>query len=220
MKGTSSGLRVPVAGSALTVAVCAAFGAGPAEATLTTIPVDVLLGTYDFDVGGTTVFTFSRNDTSSPPFFGFENDVNTYGNYVVGFASPPVTAPKPGTYASLLHGGELIDGSRTDYVSGSNVILSGAVGIPGVGGESYGEFYGQSGYAGLKFNLSGESGFHYGYALLQDPPGDLTVISITYETQQNLGVVTPALPEPGSLALLAAGAAGVLALRRRKQAAS
>jgi hypothetical protein len=45
------------------------------------------------------------------------------------------------------------------------------------------------------------------------------VIEIGYETEPNTGLVTPALPEPGTLALLAAGAAGVLALRRRKQAA-
>jgi hypothetical protein len=211
MKGTSSGLRAPVAGSALTVAVCAAFGAGPAEATLTNIPVDVLLGTYDFDVGGTTVFTYSRNLTP----FGFENDVNTYGNSVVGNNR---LTPKQGPYATLLQGGELIDGSRS-YVSGSQVILSG-FSNPGPTSFGYGDFYGQSGYVGFQFHLLGESGNHFGAALLQDPPGDLTIISISYETQQNVGIVTPALPEPGSLALLAAGAAGVLAMRRRKQARS
>ena len=207
MKETPTGLRAPVACSALTLAVCAAFGAGPAEAAEIIIPVDVLLGTYDFDVNGTTVFTFSRNQSPS----GFTNQLNTYGNSVVGFNA---TTPKPGSYASRLPSGTLIDGSLS-YLSGSGVFLSGFDSIAG----PYGQFFGQSGFAGLQFHLPGESGVHFGWAKLLDPPGDLTVFSIGYETIQNTGIVTPALPEPGSLALLAAGAAGVLAMRRRKQAA-
>ena len=133
---------------------------------------------------------------------------------MVGFTVPPPD-PKAGTYASLLHSGEFIDASDS-YVNGSSVIMSGAIFI-----FPFGDFYGNSGFAGLSFQLPGESGVHYGWAELHDSSGDLTVVQVGYETQQDTGIVTPDLvPEPGSLALLAAGAAGVLALRRRRQAAA
>ena len=210
MKATSRGLRVPMAGSALTVAVCAAFGTGHAEATPIIIQVNQQLSTgpftFDANHDGTPEFTFQFNATND------ESDLDTFLNQVVGFNA---TTPKPGAYASLLHSGQLVDGSL-NYVSGSSVILSGF--SPTLG--SYGQVFGNSGFAGLSFRLPGESGVHYGWAELHDPPGDLTLVEIGYETLQNTGIVTPSLaPEPGTLALLAAGAAGVLAMRRRQRAA-
>ena len=206
MKPASKGSRLPATGSALTVAVCAVFGAGPAEADVITTDVNVLLGNYNWVIGGNTVYSFTHNQTEDV------NELDTFFNQVVGFNA---STPKVGTYASLLHSGELIDGSL-NYVSGQSVILSGL--SPTLGG--YGQFFGNSGFAGLSFHLPGESGVHYGWAQLNDPPGDLTVVRVGYETEQNTGIVTPSLaPEPGTLALLAAGAAGVLALRRRKHAA-
>ena len=212
MKAISRVLRAPVTGSALTVAVCAAFGTGPAEANVIIIPVNTLLGTVNLDINGDTIpeYTFQRNGTP----LGFENDLNTYGNSVVGVVNPAF--PKPGTYASLLQSGELIDGSL-GYVSGPNVILSG---LDQFFVGPYGEFFGNSGFAGLSFHLPGESGVHFGWVEIHDPPGDLTVVRVGYESEQNTGIVTPSLvPEPGTLALLAAGATGVLAMRRRKQTA-
>jgi len=201
-----------MAGSALTVAVCAAFGTGLADATPVIIQINTELGTVNLDINldGTPEYTFQRNSNPS----GFTNGLNTYGNSVVGFNAPPFVKP-PGSYASLLQAGELIDGSL-NYVSGSGVFLSGFDSFVG----PYGQFYGNSGFAGLSFHLQGESGVHYGWAELHDPPGDLTVVRVGYETEQNTGIVTPSLvPEPGTLALLAAGAAGVLALRRRQRPA-
>jgi hypothetical protein len=210
MKKMAKGMGLPVAGTALTVAVCAALGALPAEANVVIIPVNTLLGTADIDFNsdGTNEYTFSFD--SSP--VGFENVLNTYTNQVVGYTILPPD-PKAGTYASLLHAGELIDGSDS-YVNGSSVFLSGAFFI-----FPFGDFYGNSGFAGLSFGLPGESGVHYGWAELQNSSAGLTVVEVGYETQQDTGIVTPGLvPEPGTLALLAAGAVGVLALRRRRQA--
>jgi len=45
------------------------------------------------------------------------------------------------------------------------------------------------------------------------------ILSGAYESQANMGIEAGAIPEPSSLALLAAGAAGVATLRRRKKAA-
>jgi hypothetical protein len=210
MKTTSQGLRVPVPGTAVAIAICAAFGVGPAAASEIIVPINTLLGSYNLDVNhdGTPEYTFTRN--SSP--FGFENDLNTYGNQVVGVVVPG--GPKPGTYAQLLHSGELIDGSQS-FVGGPSVILSG-----NFFGSTYGDFYNNSGFAGLRFSLPGESGVHYGWAELNDSGGDLTLVAFGYETDQDVGVTTPSVaPEPGTLALLAAGAVGVVAMRRRKKAA-
>lgn len=211
MKKTARGMGVPAAGTALAMAVCAALGPGQAEAGVVIIPVNTLLGTadIDFNTDGTNEYTFSFD--GSP--IGFENILNTYTNQVVGYTIAPPD-PKSGTYASLLHSGELVDGTD-NYVNGSSVILSGADFI-----FPFGDFFGNSGFAGLSFQLPGESGVHYGWAELHDSSAGLTVVEVGYETVQDTGIVTPALvPEPGSLALLAAGAAGVLAMRRRRQAA-
>ena len=213
MKTTTTPFRVTVAAAA-TVAVCTALGGARAEAAEIILPVDVLLGTYNLDVDadGTAEYTFTRTG-STTPVVDISNNVNTYSNQVAGFVVPPGD-PKPGTYASLLHPGELIDDSLS-YVGGSSVILSG-----NTVGNTFGEFYGHSGFAALRFSLPGEAGVHFGFAELHDTSGNLTVVRVGYETEQDTGIVTPGLvPEPGTLALLAAGAAGLLALRRREPTA-
>jgi len=209
MKTTARRLRAPAAGSALTMAVCAALGTGPAEAIPEITPVNQQLGQFnvDFNHDGTPEFTLSFL-----PTFG-ENDVDTFLNEVVGF--PVTSGPKPGPYGSALPPGTLIDGSL-NYISGQSVILKGFNTITG----GYGQFFGSTDeFLGLMFHWDGESGVHYGWVELRDPPGGLTVVAIGYETAQNTGIVTPSVPEPGTLALLAAGAAGVLALRRRQRSA-
>jgi hypothetical protein len=210
MKATSRapGARASAAGSALTVAVCAAFGTGPAEAipsiTLYNQPLNGPL-TIDLNHDGHADLIFAYLPTAN------ENDLDTLSNYAVGYQNP--FGPKPGTYANKLQGLTLIDGSL-QYVQGQQLILKGSTLFAG----NYGEFWGDEGYAGFKVNFPGESGWHYGWALLRDPPDNLTLVEIGFETDQNTGIVTPSLaPEPGTLALLAAGAAGVLAMRRRQR---
>src|ERR1051325_9277559 len=118
MKTTARRLRAPAAGSALTMAVCAALGTGPAEAIPEITPVNQQLGQFnvDFNHDGTPEFTLSFL-----PTFG-ENDVDTFLNEVVGF--PVTSGPKPGPYGSALPPGTLIDGSL-NYISGQSVILKG-----------------------------------------------------------------------------------------------
>ena len=78
---------------------------------------------------------------------------------------------------------------------------------------------GATGYVGLEIN--GGSGSNYGWAQISyvDNFGSstLTLIDFAYETTTGVGIETGAIPEPTNLALLVAGAAGLLALRRSRQ---
>jgi len=79
---------------------------------------------------------------------------------------------------------------------------------------SSGDFLGQSGkYLGVEFQIDGET--HYGWVQI-DVNATATQATINAYGYQDVAG-TPALtPEPGSLALLALGAAGIAARRRRK----
>ena len=81
-------------------------------------------------------------------------------------------------------------------------------------------------YIGLE--VAGPNGLdYYGYAEIGlEPfaadrdgfpyPGlPVELIDYAFESQPGVSITTPPLPEPGSLALLAAGAAGALSIRRR-----
>ena len=82
---------------------------------------------------------------------------------------------------------------------------------------SFGAAYGprfQSGtnYIGFKFHNASAGALNYGWAEVNI--GSLDVVQWAYE---NTGapIMVGAVPEPSALALLAAGAAGLLAYRRR-----
>lgn len=58
----------------------------------------------------------------------------------------------------------------------------------------------------------------YGWALFTDTAaGGLFFNAYAFETTANTPLVTPSVPEPAGLSLLALGAAGALAVRRRKR---
>jgi len=209
------GSRVPIAGSAVAVAVCAAFTTTSAGATEVILPIDVLLTNgYNLDFNGdsTAEFQFTRF-LGTPP--SFENSIAPLQSSG-GIIATSESTPKSGTYATLLGSGEVIDGSRS-YMTNTSAFLSGfTTDVPG--GAPFGHFFDQSGFVGLTFQLSGAT--HYGWVKIHDNDGNLTLVRAGYETDPRGAITTPSLvPEPGSLALLAAGAAGVLALRRRKKAA-
>jgi MYXO-CTERM domain-containing protein len=90
-------------------------------------------------------------------------------------------------------------------------------------GDAYGQWMpGQPGIAGIRFLSS--DGYHYGWIrfLLTDNqfgvPNDITAIDWAYQTVAGDPVNAGATPEPDGkpLALLALGAAGILAWRRRR----
>ena len=91
-------------------------------------------------------------------------------------------------------------------------------------GTPRGDWFGKKGYLGLQF--TGDDGIHYGWAKME-VPNDLSYLMFygyAYETDVNTPILAgagdpSAVPLPGSLALLASGALGLLAYRRMKRAA-
>jgi hypothetical protein len=85
-------------------------------------------------------------------------------------------------------------------------------------GPYFYNFVGTDGYVGLKWDAGGGN-IHFGWARVDVTSADngtATLFSYAYEDQPNTAITAGAIPEPTSLALLAAGG-GALALARRKR---
>ena len=74
-----------------------------------------------------------------------------------------------------------------------------------------------AGFIGVQFPIGGEP--HYGYVGYQGTGAQNSangrIYSLAYETSARTAITAGSVPEPASLSLLAAGAAGVTLLRRR-----
>jgi len=135
------------------------------------------------------------------------------------FGTPPQT--RPGMAAVILDAGnmQVANLALGTLIDSSDSFTTPAVLSKLTDQDGSGNFNGTSGYMGVQFQLNGNT--HYGYVGYQSPPGQPrmgNVFAIVWEDQPNTGVLAGGIPEPSSLALLAAGAAGLSAYRRRKSA--
>jgi hypothetical protein len=212
--------------------VCATFGAGAAHSAPIIVDIpDITIGpgsSYELIIGGLPQFRFDRDPlaTSTPSDYQDTIKPQLLGNGVVSFNIPdgdPSGWPK-GDYAQALAAGELIDASRhfdeeTISTSGINV-LAGIKTTTGPGVQHGAFFDSGLAYIGIRFSLPGSSD-HFGWVEAIGDNGAVTLTRYGYESDANVGIRTPSapaqVPEPGTIALLIAGAAGVLAMRRRER---
>ncbi len=130
-------------------------------------------------------------------------DLNLWGSSSLSFFNP--STPSGGVYytgggttVSVLAGGETIDGSGT-WGSSNTQWNPTATGI-----------------VGFRFQNELTSQVHYGWGrIVNNGSSDRQLVEYAYEDAAGVGIVAGAIPTPGSAALLAVGAAGLVGRRRR-----
>lgn len=77
---------------------------------------------------------------------------------------------------------------------------------------------GSSHYLGFKFIISGQPHLGWVELSMEKPDPSFTVLGYAWETSPGVSIQAGETPEPSSLLLFAAGAAGIAALRRKRRA--
>jgi hypothetical protein len=184
-------LGVPAVAQADIIYTPGPVTAGPSQ----TIPIN-----FNPLSDATTDFSISAGSAGIPSFISINGAVNT--RFTTGLTP--------------LNLGDAITLANTT-VSGGNLMKSHI-------GPTYdypwgGVANGTSRFLGVKFDIAGQSHLGWAEISLQKNIPSATVLGYAYETVAGQQIAAGATtPEPSSLALFAAGAAGILALRRRRAA--
>jgi len=198
---------------ATAVAAGAALAASsPAGAAIVTGTVNATVtpgtGTFFLDLDGDNVDDFGFGVFTSSTSSSTSAYVSAQGNNGI------FTTSGSFNYAQAFEGSQSV-GTGT----GSSTNLNGHAVLTSSG--SFGNFGGSTPrYLGLRFNATGgnASGFVYGWARVAVPnPGEIRIYDFAYEDSGAPIHVPNEVPEPSTLLLMASGAAGLLALRRRRK---
>lgn len=129
--------------------------------------------------------------------------VNFYPGKVVGFTTGL-------NYATALSSGDLIDASAT--AGGPFAVSLAYANNPD---SQFDDVTGA--FIGLEFPINTVSHFGWIRVNIDNVAGTFRIVDWAYESEAGVGIEAGAIPEPSSLALLAAGAVGVATIRRRKK---
>jgi hypothetical protein len=214
-RGSSSHSRIGIAPAGLTVVSFAALAGSGAHASIVydngspnpvNAPVSSLQNySIDFDQDSSTEaeFNVSATPDGSALKLSLQNGeaISDATNYPLPLAQGTIVGPNP---------------SNGSYTSAGGAIFNGGGGV--------GYFLpGTPGYIGFEFTSGLDSSLHYGWAQFETTSGDTTsptgtVIDFAYDNSPNTPIAAGAVPEPTSLSLLAAGAAGLAMYRGRRRA--
>lgn len=182
--------------------------------------------TWDVNKDGTADFTFSIRYPNGTGVAWQDNMQGAAGNSVLGYGSAATyrygsafslgttIGPTPPTGTAYSTALQTIMGSVYNGVPYGGFAYNGA---PGTGSVSAGNLS----YAGFSFVSGGNT--YYGWLRMSANAGNMTFVSAAYNNTPGATIAAgaTAVPEPGTLAGLAMGAAalGGVAWRRRRQAA-
>jgi hypothetical protein len=146
--------------------------------------------------------------------------LSTAGFYIYGVGGNGVWANQPfdSRWVVAMNAGETIGSSMTPVASWySNP--DGAIFCACVGGIGCLGYYAglDSAYAGLRFQLNGET--HYGWLRVGAPIPDLNggwIYDYAYDTRPDAAIFAGAVPEPSSFALLGLGGIALWLFKRKK----
>ncbi len=217
----------------------AAFGAGEvADAAIVhsgVLNIDLAgaAGNIDLDGDGVNDIFLSNPVNSATTIGGGSYPVAgagfvAQGNNIVGTGTTATTVANSNAgiagftgafgypYAYNIPVGAAIDGALSFLPAGTLAFVSYA----NNGGSSQFAVQGQQGIIGVEFDIGGNT--HYGWIRVENRTGVpthlFTLVDFAYEDQPNTAINAGAIPEPGSLGLLALGATGLLGWRRRRSA--
>ncbi len=183
----------------------------PAEATLTRTADST--ETFTLFEGSGPTLSLRGHSSAGVSFLAFQFTSTTLG------ANGNAVLQSGTSYAANLGANAPIGGSSRTFASNSaphdigfadHFTSSGGVPL----GSNNGNFVGTIGFIGFRFEVNGQA--DYGWARIGESADEsqLTIYDAAYQNDGG-GILTDAVPEPGTLGLLAGGAAFVAAWRLR-----
>lgn len=198
-----------VAYSAAAAAAGAAGAAGShAQAAITHVVLnESVTGTSFIDLNDDSLLDVNFTNTVYDPVLMYQNRQDLAAPYfgwnVAGFSGAV-------NYVSALSEGTLIDGSLVNSTSPIAAQFSFGTLSPNA------DFNDPiTAFVGYRFPSGGGSAYGWARVTIDNAAGVFEIVDYAFESEPGVGIAAGAIPEPSTLGLLAAGAAGLGALRRR-----